>query len=60
MLGNVLAISRLFSSPIYMAERFFSFIQGLSRNQSRVGIGVEKALLCGDCCDRNQTIILVA
>ena len=55
MSRDVLAISRLFSSHIYKATRFFSF-----RVQS-VGIAEcsNKALFCGDCCDRNQAIILV-
>ena len=53
----VQAISRLFSSRIYNG-RDFSLIQ---RECSSVEI-VEcrkKALFCGDCCDRNQAMILV-
>ena len=37
---------------VYMAARFLRFREWQSR-------GSKKALLCGDCCDRNQAIILV-
>ena len=54
----VLAISRLFSSRVYKAGRFFTHSE---REQfSRESRVHKMALLCGDCCDSNQVIILVA
>ena len=53
MSRDVLAISRLFSSCIFMAARFFIH-SGCSSVECR-----KKALFCGDFCDRNRAIILV-
>ena len=65
---DVLEISRSFS-VVYVRWRYFihferecnSEIQRLS-SKSRVELKLvlKKALFCGDCCDRNQAIILVA
>ena len=46
---DVLAISRLFSSRLYKAAKFFIYSESV----------VKKALFCGNFCDRNQAIILV-
>ena len=54
---DVLAISRLFSSRIYKAARFF-LVRECSSEREIVEYS-KKALFCGDCCDRNQAIILV-
>ena len=61
MSRDVLAISRLFSSRIYKAaEVFHSFRESVvQRNIGDIVECSKKALFCGDCCDRNQAIILV-
>ena len=53
---DVLAISRLFS-VVYITRR--NFIHSESVVQRKIAECSEKALFCGDCCDRNQAIILV-
>ena len=50
MSRDVLAISRLFL-VVYIKRQDFLFIQKVECSK--------KALFCGDCCDRNQAIILV-
>ena len=57
MSRDVLAISELFSSRIYIAAIFF--ISRESVIQRKLMEGSKEALFCGDCCDRNQAIILV-
>ena len=56
MSWNVLAVSRLFS-VVYM--RWRDFIHSESVVQRKIAECSKKALFCGDCCDRNQAIILV-
>ena len=53
---DVLAISRLFS-VVYIRRR--DFIHSESAVQKKIAECSKKALFCGDCCDRNQAIILV-
>ena len=60
MSRDILAISRLFSSRIYKAARFFIYSE--CNNECSLVEVVEcskKALLCGDFCDRNPAIIVV-
>ena len=61
MSRDVLAISRLFSRRIYEAARFFIHSESVIQSvvQSEIIEYSQKALFCGDCCDRNQAIILV-
>ena len=62
---DVLAISRLFSSCIYKVARFLSFIQRVIQRfresvvQRKIAECSKKTLFCGDCCDRNLSIILM-
>ena len=56
MSRDVLAISRLFSSRIYNAARFF---YSFRERQREIVQCSKRGLFCGDCCDRNQAIILV-
>ena len=58
---DVLAISRLFSVVYIRRQNFIHSERDRERDsKSRVEIRVlQKALLCGNCCDRNQPIILV-
>ena len=56
MSRDVLKISRIFSSCINKAARFFSF--GERERESSVECS-KKALFCGDFWDRNQAIIFV-
>ena len=53
---DVLAISRSFS-VVYVRRR--DFIHSESVVQRKIAEYSKKALICGDCCDRNQVIILV-
>ena len=55
---DVLAISRLFS-VVYIRQRDFIHSEIRSVVQSKTLECNKKALFCGDCCDRNQAIILV-
>ena len=55
MSREVLAISRLFSSRMYKAMRFFIH----SGSECSSVECSKKALFCGDFYDRNQAIILV-
>ena len=54
MSHDVLAISRLFSSCMYKAVRFF-FIHSEIESvvQRKIAECSKKALFCGDSCDRN-------
>ena len=56
-----LAISRLFSSHIYKETRFFFHSQSVIQNviPNEIVECNKKALVCCDCCDKNQAIILV-
>ena len=56
MSHDVLAISRLFSSRTYKATRFFIHSECSSVEIVECS---KKTLFCGDCCDRNQAIILM-
>ena len=56
MSHDVLAISRLFSSRTYKATRFFIHSECSSVEIVKCS---KKTLFYGDCCDRNQAIILV-
>ena len=56
---DVLAISRLFF-VVYIYIRRRDFLHSGSVVQRKIAECNEKALFCGDCCDRNQAIILVA
>ena len=57
---DVLEISRLFS-VVYIRRRGFIHSERVSESvvQRKLAKCNKKALLCGDCCDRNQAIILV-
>ena len=57
MSRDVLAISRLFSSHVYIRRRDFLSIESVI--QREIVKCSKKALFCGDCCDRSQAIILV-
>ena len=57
MSRDVLAISRLFSSRVYIRRRDFLFIQSVVERE--IIECSKKALFCGDCRDRNQAIVLV-
>ena len=57
MSRDALAISRLFSSRIHKAARFFTHSESVI--QKEIVECSKKALFCGDCCDRDQAIILV-
>ena len=57
---DVLAISRLFSSRLYKAVRFFSFREStVEYSLVEIVECSKKTLFCDDFCDRNQAIILV-
>ena len=58
MSRDVLTIFRILSGRIYKAAGFF-FIHSESNSKYSSVECSKKALLCGDCCDRNQAIILV-
>ena len=58
MSRDVSAISRLLSSRIYNAARIFYSFREREREREIVECS-KKTLFCGDCCDRNQVIILV-
>ena len=60
MSRDVLAFSRLFSSCIYKAARFFySFRECRECSSVKIVECSKKALFCGDFCTRNQAIVLV-
>ena len=56
MSRDVLAISRLFSSRMHKAARFFTYSECNSERHSECS---KKALFCGNCCYKNHAIILV-
>ena len=61
MSRDVLAVSRLFSSRIYKWRDFLLVQSVIQREvvQRKIVECSKKALFFGDCCDRNQAIILV-
>ena len=59
MSHDVLAISRLFSSRVFKLARFFIQRERESVIQREIVECSKKALFGGDCCDRNQAMILV-
>ena len=58
MSRDVLAISRLFS-VVYIMQQDFTHSERESVIQREIVECSKKALFCGDCCDKNQTIILM-
>ena len=61
MSRDVLAISRLFSSRLYWAVRFFIHSESVIQSvvQKEIVECSKKALFCGYFSDGNQAIILV-